>query len=141
MRDFPSKLVPVNHVEPVPRRIRAILAGQAVVDTTRALYVWEWSGFPFWYVPRADVRPGVLIDEGTAEETPRGTVRRHGLRVGDVYRPGANASSGGIAVGEKSLALRLTLNSEHATLTEEQIDAAVQAVIHSVSQRVGARLR
>ena len=59
----------------------------------------------------------------------------------DVYRPSANAGSGGIAAGEKSLALRLTLNSEHATLTEEQIDAAVQAVIHSVSQRVGARLR
>ena len=65
MRDYPSKLVPVDHVEPVPRRIRAFLAGQLVVDTTQARYVWEWPGFPLYYVPRADVRPGLLVDEGT----------------------------------------------------------------------------
>jgi hypothetical protein len=29
----------VNHVEPVPRRIRALLGGEEVLDTTRALYV------------------------------------------------------------------------------------------------------
>jgi len=36
MNDHPAVIVPVNHVEPVPRRIRATLAGQTVLDTPRA---------------------------------------------------------------------------------------------------------
>ena len=41
MNDYPSPIVPVNHVEPVPRRIRASLGGETVLDTTAARYVWE----------------------------------------------------------------------------------------------------
>ena len=37
MSDHPAAIVPSNHVEPVPRRIRAILAGEPIIDTTRAL--------------------------------------------------------------------------------------------------------
>ncbi len=89
MSDFPANPVPVDHVEPVPRRIRAWLGGKVVVDTTTARYVWESPAFPQYYVPLADVRPGTLIDEGTTEATSRGTVALHGLRVGEVHRPGA----------------------------------------------------
>ena len=53
----------VNHVEPVPRRVRAWLAGEIVFDTTRALYVWEWPNYPQYYIPLADVRPGLLVPE------------------------------------------------------------------------------
>jgi phenylalanyl-tRNA synthetase beta chain len=42
---------------------------------------------------------------------------------------------------EKSLAVRLTLASSEATLTDEQIDAAVKAVIDSIAARLGGRLR
>ena len=56
MADYPQMIVPVNHVEPVPRRIRATLGGVTVLDTTRALYVWEWPNYPQYYVPIADVR-------------------------------------------------------------------------------------
>jgi uncharacterized protein (DUF427 family) len=87
--DYPAPPVPADHTEPVPRRVRAFLAGRAVVDTTRARYVWEWPGFPQFYVPLADVAPEVLVDEGATEDTPRGDVRLFGLRVGDVHRPGA----------------------------------------------------
>jgi phenylalanyl-tRNA synthetase beta chain len=59
----------------------------------------------------------------------------------DVYRPKPGAAVGGLAEGEKSLAVRLTLNSEETTLTEEQIEAAVQAVIQQIAQRLGGRLR
>ena len=64
----------------------------------------------------------------------------------DVYRPkalraGEAAPSGGLAQGEKSLAVRLTLGSDEATLTEAEIDAAVQAVVTHLAQRTGARLR
>jgi uncharacterized protein (DUF427 family) len=84
--DYPSKLVTADHTEPVPRRIRAVLAGQTVVDTVRARYVWEHPAFPQYYIPLADVLDGVLVDEGTTEETTRGDVAHHGVRVGGVDR-------------------------------------------------------
>ena len=87
--DYPAPPVPADHTEPVPRRVRAFLGGRAVFDTTRARYVWEWPGYPQFYVPLADVAPDVLVEEGTTEETPRGDVTHYGLRVGDVHRPGA----------------------------------------------------
>ena len=59
----------------------------------------------------------------------------------DVYRPKAGTSAAGLQEGEKSLAVRLTLNSDEATLTEEQIEASVQAVLKSLAGGVGARLR
>ncbi|MDQ2727031.1 MAG: DUF427 domain-containing protein [Actinomycetota bacterium] len=73
----------------MPRRIRAVLGGATVLDTIRARYVWEWPYYPQYYVPLADVRPGVLTAEGELLQTPRGPVEVYGMRVGDRYRPGA----------------------------------------------------
>ena len=42
MNDYPVMAAEVNRVEPVPRRVRAFLAGETVFDTLRAKYVWEW---------------------------------------------------------------------------------------------------
>ena len=89
MRDYPESITPVGHLEPVPRRIRAFLGGTPVLDTTRAMYAWEWPEYPQYYLPIADMAPGVLVDEGVDEQRPLGEARRHGLRVGDVHRPGA----------------------------------------------------
>jgi uncharacterized protein (DUF427 family) len=86
--DYPQTIVAVNHIEPVPRRIRAFLGGVVVLDTTRALYVWEWPNYPQYYIPLADVNPDVLVDEERPEHLSRGPARRHGLRVGEVTRPG-----------------------------------------------------
>ena len=58
----------------------------------------------------------------------------------DIYRPKAE-STGGLAVGEKSLAVRLSLHSDEATLTEAQIDTAMNAVLTQLTQHVAARLR
>jgi phenylalanyl-tRNA synthetase beta chain len=57
----------------------------------------------------------------------------------DVYRPKDN--SVGMEPGEKSLAVRLTLASLEATLTEEQIEQTVAAVLKQLQQDLGARLR
>jgi uncharacterized protein (DUF427 family) len=84
--DYPQMIAPVNHMEPVPRRIRALLGGRTVLDTNRALYVWEWPNYPQYYIPLADIDADVLIDEQQAQKLSRGTARRHGLRVGDVER-------------------------------------------------------
>ena len=89
MTDYPKMIVPVNHVEPVPRRVRAVLGGQVVLDTVRALYVWEAPYYPQYYIPVADVAPGVLVDEQHPQKLSRGTARRHGLAAGELARPGA----------------------------------------------------
>ena len=57
----------------------------------------------------------------------------------DVYRP--KQAAAGLTEGEKSLAVRLTLNSEEATLTDAQIESAMQAVVAQLARDVGARLR
>ncbi len=87
--DYPQMIAPLNHVEAVPRRVRATLGGITVLDTVHALYVWEWPNYPQYYIPLEDVGPGVLVDEKHAEELGRGTAWRHGLRAGAHARPGA----------------------------------------------------
>lgn len=89
MPDYPERHTEVNHVEPAPRRVRGMLGGETVFDTTRAVYVWEWPFYPQYYVPLADVRPDVLVDEDRTEKLKLGTARWHGLRVGDATRPHA----------------------------------------------------
>ena len=88
MRDYPEMITRVNHVEPVPRRIRGVLAGEMVFDTTGARYVWEWSYYPQYYIPVADVRRDLLVIEG-AHQSSRGAVEVYGLQVKDVHRPHA----------------------------------------------------
>src|SRR5580658_1560191 len=87
MSDYPQMLVPVDHIEPVPRRIRAMLASEVVFDTTKALYVWEWPNYPQYYVPIADVNPALLVDEQHTERLHRGSAQLQGLQVGQVIRP------------------------------------------------------
>ena len=92
MNDYPASIVPVNHVAPVPRRIRAYLGAEKVLDTTRALYVWEWPHYPQYYIPLDDVRRDLLVSEGHAQQTGRGLAELHGLRVegpGETHRPRA----------------------------------------------------
>ena len=89
MTGYPAPIVPLHHTEPVPRRIRAVLGERTVLDTTSALYVWEWENYPQFYIPMADVDASVLIDEDHEEHLRLGTARRFGLRVGASQRPGA----------------------------------------------------
>ncbi|MDL9997167.1 phenylalanine--tRNA ligase subunit beta [Variovorax sp. J22P240] len=63
----------------------------------------------------------------------------------DIYRPTVGrdgaVASGGLAQGEKSMAVRLSFNSDAATLTDEQVEAAVRAIIEQLGARLGARMR
>jgi phenylalanyl-tRNA synthetase beta chain len=63
----------------------------------------------------------------------------------DIYRPpvdrDAPVGPGGLARGEKSMAVRLRFNSDGATLTDEQVEAAVAAILEQLSARLGAHLR
>jgi phenylalanyl-tRNA synthetase beta chain len=57
----------------------------------------------------------------------------------DVYKP--QQATAGLAMNEKSLAVRLTLARSDATLTDDQIEGAVRAVVERISARLGGRLR
>jgi uncharacterized protein (DUF427 family) len=89
MSDYPPSLPEVNQTAPAPRRIRAVLNGRVVLDTTSALYVWEWEHYPQYYIPITDIDPAVLVDEQHEQKLSRGTARRYGLAVGEVSRPSA----------------------------------------------------
>lgn len=88
-RDYPAMFAEPNRVEPAPRRVRGVLAGKQIFDTTSARYVWEWPNYPQYYIPVADIDTSVLIDEQRDVQLPVGTAHRHGLRVGDEQRPGS----------------------------------------------------
>ena len=60
----------------------------------------------------------------------------------DIYRAKAGTpGAGALANDEKSLAVRLTLGDDAVGLTDERIDAAVNAVLAQLAADLGARLR
>ena len=120
VNDYPAMIVQVNHVEPVPRRVRAFLAGETVFDTTRALYVWEWPNYPQYYIPLADVRPSLLIPEGHSQHSRRGDVELHGLQVGDTHRPRAAKVLHDSPVGGLSSTVRFEWAAMDAWLEEDE---------------------
>jgi uncharacterized protein (DUF427 family) len=79
----PRSIVPAGHVEPVPRRVRGMLGGEVVLDTTRAIYFWEKPFYPEYRFPVEDVGTELLERLGAAarvhgessEEGPAGTVQ------------------------------------------------------------------
>jgi phenylalanyl-tRNA synthetase beta chain len=62
-----------------------------------------------------------------------------GATLFDVFEPKGGAA--GIAAGERSVSVRLELRDEDRTLTDEQIEAVVAAVVGSLERRLDARLR
>lgn len=59
----------------------------------------------------------------------------------DIYRPQPGAAGGTLAQGEKSMAVRLSFQSSGATLTDDQVEPAVRAVVDTLAQQLGARMR
>ena len=77
-----------------------------------------------------------LIGAITAAATD-GLVR--GAKLFDIYKPKQPVA--GIADNERSLAVRVELRDDEQTLTDERIDAAMQAVLAQLAQTVQARVR
>jgi len=61
----------------------------------------------------------------------------------DIYRPKAAEALPELAVKQrsKSMAVRLTLQAEGATLSEQQIEATVATILTSLTEKIGARQR
>jgi len=85
MSAYPEPLVPPGGTAPVPRRIRAMLDDRVVLDTTDAIYLWEFPPYPQYYVPVADVAAGVLTDTGETKEFTHGVARVHSAGSGRAW--------------------------------------------------------
>ncbi|HEY4571516.1 MAG TPA: DUF427 domain-containing protein [Kribbella sp.] len=85
MSDYPEPLIPPGGTAPVPRRIRATLDGRGVLDTTDAIYLWEFPPYPQYYVPVADVADGVLTDTGETKTFEHGVARVHTAGTGRAW--------------------------------------------------------
>jgi uncharacterized protein (DUF427 family) len=71
-------------VEPATKRVRIMLGGVVVADTTAAIYVWENPSFPQYYIPLGDIAPGALKETGNTSRSPsRGTARLFSVQGGD----------------------------------------------------------
>lgn len=120
MSDYPAMIAPVNHIEPVPRRIRAVLAGEIVLDTTAAVYVWEWPNYPQYYIPMTDIRSNLLVDEQHTQKLSRGTARRYALQVNGVNRPSALRAYGEDAIDGLNGMARLEWDALDAWYEEDE---------------------
>jgi uncharacterized protein (DUF427 family) len=141
--DYPKMIVAPGHIERVPRRIRAVLGGEVVLDTTKALYVWESPNYPQYYIPVADVKPGVLADEQHAQKLHFGTAQRHELRAGGVSRPHAARLYTDDALDGLAGTVRFQWDALDAWFEEDEevfvhprspytrVDARVRAAVHA----------
>ena len=70
-------------VEAVPERIRVVVDGVTIADSTRAVRVLETSHPPTYYVPPEDVRTDLLVDgEGHSVCEWKGRATYHTLVLG-----------------------------------------------------------
>lgn len=85
----------------------------------------------------------LVVGEGVRHDALIAALRADALvrqaTLFDLYKPAQ--PGGGLAAGERSLAVRLELLDPAATLTEERIEAAVAAAVERVQAACGARLR
>ncbi len=85
--------------EPSAKRLRAYLDGQVVVDTIHPLLVWEIPYYPYFYVPRPDVR-AELVDTGQVTHSPsRGDGRHYDVKLPD----GTTAADAALAYPESPI--------------------------------------
>ena len=96
----------------------------------------------------------VVVAEAVTHDALIDAIRSTGAAQGllrdavlfDIYRPqpardGTVAAAGGLQPGEKSMAVRLSFQGDSATLTDEQVEPAVRAIVDQLAAKVGGRLR
>lgn len=77
-------------LEAEPRRIRVVLGGVVVADTTAAYRVLETSHPPTYYLPPADIASGILEGAtGSSFCEWKGQARYWTVRAGDALAPAA----------------------------------------------------
>lgn len=70
-------------VEKGNRRVRAMLGGEVIVDSTEPLLVWEVPYYPTYFFPEADVRTDLLVATGETRRSPsRGEATQYAVKAG-----------------------------------------------------------
>lgn len=78
------------YLERSPRRIRIVIGGEVVADSTDARLLHETGLLPVYYLPRADVREELLERSDTSTHCPfKGDASYWHVRVGDELREDA----------------------------------------------------
>lgn len=81
---------PVLRVEACPRRVRAVLEGHAVADSTAVMYLFERDHLPVYYFPVADVDAAVMVRSEKRTHCPRkGDATYWSVQVGERLVPDA----------------------------------------------------
>lgn len=71
-------------VEQSDKRVRAVLGGEVVVDSTKPLLVWEVPYYPTYYFPSSDVRTDLLVETGETRRSPsRGEASQYVVKAGN----------------------------------------------------------
>ncbi|MEO6279277.1 phenylalanine--tRNA ligase subunit beta [Roseateles sp.] len=86
------------------------------------------------------VKDSTTHDALMAVVTAAGGGLLRSAKLFDLFKSAAGSSTD-LQADERSLAVRLELLDDEATLTDERIDAAVAAIVAAASQQLGARLR
>jgi len=80
----------VVELDPSPRRVRAVIDGETIADSTRMTLMRETRHLPVYYFPMADVRMDLMARTGHGTHCPfKGEASYWTLRVGE--RVEANA--------------------------------------------------
>jgi len=75
---------PPLRIEPCGRRVRVVLAGKTIVDSTNVKYLFERDHLPVYYFPLADVDQALLQRSERTTHCPRkGDASYWSVRVGD----------------------------------------------------------
>ena len=75
---FPGSPVEAGHTAPCPRRIRGMIDGEWMLDSTQVIYYWEHPYYPKYLVPMADIRTDAFTAVEGADEA---------LKAVDASRP------------------------------------------------------
>jgi phenylalanyl-tRNA synthetase beta chain len=127
--------------------VQAPVMFEVDLDAALGRQVPRFEPVPRFQAVERDI--AVLVNESVTHDAlmsavwaaPCGNVLRDAILF-DIYRPKtAPSAAEQNLLAEKSMAIRLTLNAHDATLSEQQIEVAVAAVLATLSEKLGARQR
>jgi uncharacterized protein (DUF427 family) len=107
-------------IEPGAKRVRTLLGGEVVADTTRPLLVWEVPYYPTYYVPLADVRAELRPDGNTVHSPSRGDARTFTVHAGGREAPGAALRYEDSPIAELRDLVRLDWHAMDAWFEEDE---------------------
>lgn len=107
-------------VEPSPKRVRAFLAGDLVLDSVQPLLVWEAPYYPTYYFPAQDIR-AVLLPTGIDERSPsRGIGEIYDVKVARATVEGAARRYPASPIEELREAVRIEWGAMDEWLEEDE---------------------